>query len=76
MKGRGRRREIERKPKKSKLQAHEIDYKNVELLNKFTSSLGAILPRSITGLSAKVQRKVTKSVNRARALGIMPFLAK
>ncbi|HBI2242746.1 TPA: 30S ribosomal protein S18, partial [Listeria monocytogenes] len=43
-----------------------IDYKDVELLKKFVSERGKILPRRVTGTSAKYQRKLTVAIKRSR----------
>jgi small subunit ribosomal protein S18 len=51
----------------------EIDYKNADLLRRFISPEGKILPGRRTGLIAKNQRKITKAVKRARAIGLLPF---
>lgn len=53
-----------------------IDYKNVVLLRKFITSEGKILPRRISGLSAKQQRCITKAVKNARMMGLLPFIHK
>jgi small subunit ribosomal protein S18 len=53
-----------------------IDYKNVELLYKFISAEGKILPRRLSGLSAKQQRYVTKAIKNARMVGLLPFVNK
>ena len=51
-----------------------IDYKDVELLPKFITERGKILPRRITGLTAKQQRDLTKSIKRARFMALLPFV--
>ncbi len=51
-----------------------IDYKDVELLRKFITERGKILPRRITGLTAKQQRDLTTAVKRARMLALLPFI--
>lgn len=51
----------------------EVDFKNTELMRRFISPEGKILPGRRTGLSSKNQRKVTKAVKRARAIGLLPF---
>ncbi len=51
-----------------------IDYKDVNLLNKFTTDRGKILPRRVTGTCAKCQRKLTLAVKRARVVALMPFV--
>ena len=45
---------------------------NTEILEKFTTSTGKILPRRVTGVSAKMHRKITREIKRARALNLMP----
>lgn len=51
----------------------EIDYKDVETLRKFITEGGKILPRRITGVSAKHQRKLTVAIKRARMVALLPF---
>lgn len=51
----------------------EIDYKNQDLMRRFLSPEGKILPGRRTGLTSKNQRKITKAVKRARAIGLLPF---
>ena len=51
-----------------------IDYKNTELLERFISERGKILPRRVTGTSAKNQRKVTTAIKRARIMALLPFV--
>lgn len=51
-----------------------VDYKNTELLERFISERGKILPRRVTGTSAKNQRKVTTAIKRARIMALLPFV--
>ena len=51
-----------------------IDYKDVELLHKFVTERGKMLPRRITGLTARQQRALTTAVKRARLVALLPFL--
>ena len=51
-----------------------IDYKNVVLLRKFITAEGKILPRRVTGLSAKQQRYIAKAIKTARVMGLLPFV--
>lgn len=53
-----------------------IDYKDVELLRKFITERGKILPRRITGLTAQQQRNLTIAIKRARLLALLPFINK
>lgn len=39
----------------------KIDYKDVDTLKKFISERGKILPRRVTGTSAKYQRQLTRA---------------
>jgi small subunit ribosomal protein S18 len=51
-----------------------IDYKDIDLLRKFTTERGKILPRRITGLTSKQQRDLTTAVKRARLIALLPFI--
>lgn len=51
-----------------------IDYKDIELLRKFVTERGKILPRRITGLTAKQQRDLTLAIKRARIVAMLPFI--
>lgn len=51
-----------------------IDYKDPKFLLKFLNEQGKILPRRVTGTSAKYQRKVANAVKRARHLAILPYV--
>ena len=51
-----------------------IDYKDVDLLKKFITDRGKILPRRLTGLTAKQQRDLTTAVKRARIVALLPFV--
>lgn len=48
-----------------------LDYKNLKVLGRFTTESGKIVPRYISGVSAKNQRKLTKAVKRARNVGFI-----
>ena len=49
-----------------------ISYKIPDILTKFTSETGKILPRRVTGVSAKMHRKITREIKRARAVSLLP----
>ena len=51
-----------------------IDYKDVELLSKFLTEQGKILPRRMKGLTTKQKARLTKAVKRARMLSLLPFI--
>ena len=50
-----------------------VDYKDPKLLRSFLSETGKILPRRITGNTAKQQRVVALAVKRARHLALLPY---
>nr|YP_009314734.1 Ribosomal protein S18 [Neoizziella asiatica]SCW23189.1 Ribosomal protein S18 [Neoizziella asiatica] len=53
-----------------------LDYKDIDLLRKFITDQGKILPRRSTGLTSKQQKKLTKAIKQARILSLLPFLNK
>ena len=64
---RPRRRTLRSLPKRRiDINTEAIDFKNVELLKKFLTEKGRILPRRITGMTAKLHRKLTQEIKRAR----------
>ena len=44
---------------------------NPELLTKFTTETGKILPRRATGVSAKLHRKITNTIKQSRAINLL-----
>ena len=57
------------------LKSVNIDYKDVKLLRKFISERGKIVPRRISGTSAKSQRQLANAINRARYIALLPYVA-
>ena len=51
----------------------EIGYKNVQVLSRFVDNYGRIHNRRKTRVTAKMQRKVTRAIKRARHLALMPY---
>lgn len=49
----------------------DLDYTDVEVLSRHVTDTGKILPRRITGLTAKQQRRVTATIKRARNMLLM-----
>ncbi|HEX9655461.1 MAG TPA: 30S ribosomal protein S18 [Bacteroidota bacterium] len=52
-----------------------IDYKDEKMLQRFTTEQGKIIPRRITGTSAKYQRQLVTAIKRARHLALLPFVS-
>lgn len=52
---------------------YEFDYKDVTTLRYFITDRGKIVPRRISGLSSKLQRKLTVAVKRARNIALLPY---
>jgi small subunit ribosomal protein S18 len=50
-----------------------IDYKDTDTLKKFVSERGKILPRRVTGTSAKYQRLLTIAIKRSRTVALLPY---
>lgn len=51
----------------------EIDYKDIELLKLFVTEKGKIIPRRITGLCARSQKKLTEAIKQARNIALLSF---
>ena len=52
-----------------------IDYKQPKRLFKFITDQGKIIPRRVTGLSAKQHRELVKAIKRARHIALMPYIS-
>ena len=52
----------------------DIDYKDVRLLRRFVNDQGKIMPRRITGSSAKMHRKLVRAIKRSRSIALMPYV--
>lgn len=51
-----------------------VDWKDVEFLRRFTPERGKIMPRRISNISAKDQRRVSQAIKRARSMALIPFV--
>lgn len=52
-----------------------VDYKDVRMLQRYTSERGKIMPSRITAISAKKQRLLAQAIKRARTLALMPYIS-
>jgi small subunit ribosomal protein S18 len=48
------------------------DYKDIKRLQKYITPQGKILPRRRTGVTAKMQRRLSIAIKRARHLALLP----
>lgn len=56
------------------LDGQNIDYKNTELLKKYITKFGKIVPRYYSGVTLKNQKKLAKAIKRARIMALLPFV--
>ncbi|MCX6740166.1 MAG: 30S ribosomal protein S18 [Candidatus Parcubacteria bacterium] len=52
----------------------DIDYKDGQLLRRWTSSYNKIVSRRRSGVCSGHQRKVAQAIKRARFMAILPYL--
>jgi small subunit ribosomal protein S18 len=52
-----------------------LDWKDVDFLRQFVPERGKIMPRRISGISARDQRRLAKAIKRARSMALLPFVA-
>jgi len=60
--------------KQCPLEGLNIDYKNTELLKKYITKFGKIVPRYYSGVSLKNQKKLAQAIKRARIMALIPFV--
>ena len=51
-----------------------IDYKRPDILERFVTDRGKILPRRVTGTCARHQRVIAREIKRARIIALLPFV--
>lgn len=52
-----------------------VDWRDVDYLKQYIPERGKIMPRRISGISAKDQRRIAKAIKRARTMALLPFVA-
>ena len=55
----------------SRKDAPLVDYKNIKLLKRYISESGRILPSRVTSVSLNKQKKLSRSIKRARLLALL-----
>lgn len=51
-----------------------VDYKDPELLDRFLTDRGKILPRRATGACSRHQKQISSAIKRARFLALIPYI--
>ena len=54
----------------------DIDYKDINLLKRYMTDRGKILPRMVTNTCARHQRFLSRAIKRARFMGLVPYIEK
>jgi small subunit ribosomal protein S18 len=60
--------------KVNEMNSNSLTYKNVDILSNFLNEQGKILPRRVTDLNSKQQKKITKLIKQARIATLIPFI--
>ena len=53
--------------------SNKLDYKQIDMLQRYVTDAGKIRPRRQTGACAKHQRALAQEVKRARHLALLPY---
>lgn len=51
-----------------------VDWRDIDFLRRFIPERGKIMPRRISGISAKDQRRIAQAIKRARSMALIPFV--
>lgn len=51
----------------------KIDWRDAQLLSRFITERGKIVPRRVSGVSAKNQRKLAKAIKQARQMAVLQY---
>ena len=62
-----------RRQKMSNLDSKFIDYKNINLLKRYITETGKIVPGRVSGVTSSQQRKITKAIKVARYMSLLPY---
>ena len=57
----------------SNLDSKIINYKNIELLKRYITETGKIVPGRVSGVTSSQQRKITKAIKVARYMALLPY---
>ncbi len=57
--------------RRTDINADAVDYKNVDLLRRFVTEHGKILPRRVTGMPANLHRRIVRAIKQSRSVLLM-----
>ena len=57
----------------SNLDSKFINYKNIDLLKRYITETGKIVPGRVSGVTSSQQRKITKAIKFARYMALLPY---
>ncbi len=57
----------------SNLDSKFINYKNIDLLKRYITETGKIVPGRVSGVTSFQQRKITKAIKVARNMALLPY---
>ncbi|MCR5788234.1 MAG: 30S ribosomal protein S18 [Bacilli bacterium] len=52
----------------------DVDYKDVQIISKYITEKGKIMPRRMTGACAKHQRHIAQQIKYARFMALIPYV--
>lgn len=67
---------LKRTYQKINLENPSFNYIEMDTLAQYITEQGKILPKRVTGLTAKKQKEITRQIKRARILSLIPFVSK
>jgi len=62
-----------RKLEMSNLDSKFINYKNIDLLKRYITETGKIVPGRVSGVTSSQQRKITRAIKVARYMALLPY---
>ena len=57
----------------SNLNSKFINYKNIDLLKRYITETGKIVPGRVSGVTSSQQRKITRAIKVARYMALLPY---
>ena len=57
----------------SNLDSKFINYKNIDLLKRYITETGKIIPGRVSGVTSSQQRKITRAIKVARYMALLPY---